>query len=214
MPRSTLTEWDKFCKTVNTNMGFAYYSQYSKAKITLGDFNRFSARYSIAMDFDKIKIKGSSRKTEYGYEALMRSLLVWSVVEMYCYIFKSAPKIKANSLIFSPNEQLAIRASLRNNNHLAKDLTKFYTFIASVENCDIYHKANTISFLNNNPYNPLMLLSAVRHVFGHGELCAHVKGVKPKSIYTIVNILKDEVLKKVDDEFTSLVKQHPSYAKV
>lgn len=211
MARAYPTEWNKFCKTINTQTGFLYYSSIIKANIFIGDLDRFAARYAIAEDFKGVNISNSSKKTRLGYEALMRALLVWSVVETYFKIFPVTSTSVYKCLSFTVSEKNNIETQL---NAIGNDMTKFYSFISSNSNCNSAHRKNINKFLANKDFNTAMLLSAIRHVFGHGELSANVSNVNPKSIDKIVNILKKEILTKIDDCFTLLVQGHPEYYKV
>lgn len=209
MTRTYPSEWRIFCKTIKTNNGFSYYASNIKANILLADINRFAARYSVAEDFNGIDILNSTRETRLGYEALMRALLTWSALETYFNIFPVGFTDVYTSFSFDAKEKDDIRIKL---NAIGNDTIKFYTFISS--NCNDRHKANTKAFIKNNDFNPTMLLSAIRHVFGHGELSANVNDVNPESINKIVNILKKEIMTKIDTSFSLLVQSHPDYSTV
>ncbi|WP_076707377.1 hypothetical protein [Yersinia enterocolitica] len=209
MTRTYPSEWSKFCKTIKTNNGFSYYASNIKAKILLGDINRFAARYSVAEDFNGVDIINSTRETRLGYEALMRALLTWSTLETYFHIFPVGLTDIYTCFSFGAKEKHDIRSKL---NAIGNDTIKFYTFISS--NCNTRHEANTNAFIKNNDFNPIMLLSAIRHVFGHGDLSANVNNVNPESINKIVNILKKEIMTKIDTSFSLLVQSHPDYSTV
>lgn len=209
MARTYPTEWRKFCKTINTHIGFNYYSHNIKANVNIGDLNRFSARYAIAQDFNGINIMNSTKDTRLGYEALMRALLTWSTVETYFNIFPITSNDVYTCISFTQTESNNIRSQL---NAIGNDTIQFYKFIST--NCNTRHKINTGDFLSNKNFNPIMLLSSIRHVFGHGELSANVNNVNPESINRIVNILKSEIMKKIDSSFSVLVQGHPNYGTV
>lgn len=209
MARTYPTEWKKFCRTIHTSIGFNHYTKKIKRNISLGDLNRFSARYSVAKDFIGIDIQNSTIKTKLGYEALMNTLLVWSVVEYYFIIFKTKTTSHYNCLTYNTSELNAIRSQI---NAIGFDVKIFYLFIKS--HCNPDHKKNIDCFLNSHNYNPTMLLSAIRHVFSHGKLTANVSKVKSASINSIVNILKLYILNNIDDKFSLIVKSHPDYLKV
>lgn len=209
MARTYPTEWDKFCKIINTSVGFTHYTHKLKSNVFIEDLNRFAARYAVAEDFQGIDIKNSTTDTKLGYEALMRSLLVWSTVESYFNIFITNTNSHYTCLSYTPVEKSNIKIQL---DAIGADMNQFYSFI--LLNCNSDHQDNINYFLIGQDYNPTMLLSAIRHVFGHGELSANVNNVSPRSINKIVNILKSEILKKIDDSFTLLVKNHPNYSNV
>lgn len=209
MARTYPSEWSKFCKTIKSNIGFSYYSSNMKANLSIGDINRFAARYSVAVDFNGVDIMNSTRETRLGYESLMRALLSWSTLETYFSIFLVSSSDVYTCFTFTQNEKSNIRSKLYS---IGSDTIVFYTFIAS--NCNPRHKKNTNDFMANNDFNPLMLLSAIRHVFGHGDLSANVNNVNPESINKIVNILKKEIMTKIDTSFSSLVQAHPDYTTV
>lgn len=209
MARTYPSEWSKFCKTIKTNNGFSYYASNIKAQTLIGDINRFAARYAVAEDFNGIDIMGSTIDTRLGYEALMRALLTWSVVETHFNIFSVGLTDVYTCFFFTPNEKHDIRSKL---NAIGNDTITFYKFISL--NSNSRHKANANDFIANNDFNPIMLLSAIRHVFGHGDLSANVNNVNPKSINKIVNILKKEIMTKIDISFSLLVQTHPDYSTV
>lgn len=209
MARTYPTEWKKFCKTIHTSIGFNHYTKKIKKNVSLDDLNRFSARYSVAKDFIGIDIQNSTIKTKLGYESLMNTLLVWSVVEYYFIIFKTNAKSHYKCLTYSASELNAIRMQI---NAIGVDVNTFYSFIKL--HCNSAHKDNIEYFLNGQNYNPTMLLSAIRHVFSHGKLTANVSKVKSASINSIVNILKLYMLDNIDDKFSLIVKSHPDYLNV
>jgi hypothetical protein len=209
MVRDYPKEWKKFCDIEKTYGGFTYYSL--RSKTTIGDLNRFAARYALAKDLDKIIIKNSSEDTMLGYETLMRSLLVWSTSELYFSLLPPQSETKYTFLTFTTSEKNKLRNSLTS---IGPDLNNFYYYIRDSKNIDKPHKDSVNDFLSGGDFNPMRLLSSVRHTFGHGELSANVNGVNPKSIEFIVNLLKDAILDKIDENFSSLVKKHPDYSKV
>ncbi|WP_025565700.1 hypothetical protein [Psychromonas sp. SP041] len=209
MARSYPFEWDKFCKIHKKYGGFTHYNL--NAGVTIGDLNRFAARYALAKDFNGIDISHSTLDTRSGYEALMRSLFVWSVAESYHKLLPSSVGGKYAFLQYDTLEKSNLRVQL---DATGTDMISFYTYISASNNLDSAHSSNVNDFLAGNDYNPTRLLSCIRHVFGHGELSANVNGVKPKSIETITTILKNLVLNKVDLHFIALVKTHPDYTKV
>lgn len=204
MTRDYPTAWTKFCDIEKTHGGFINYNL--KAGTTIGDLNRFAARYALAKDFKGIIINNSTEETMLGYEALMRSLFVWSTSETYHKILPVGTSGKYKYLTFTAADKSTLRTSL---NVIGSDLTDFYTFICS--RCEKFQQPSINDFLAGNDFNPMILLASIRHVFSHGDLSANVKDVNPKSIIKITENLKDTILDKIDDHFTSLVKSHPNY---
>ncbi|EGQ5297369.1 hypothetical protein [Enterobacter asburiae] len=209
MGREYPDSWDKFCKIERNYGGFTHYR--FRAGITIGDLNRFAARYALAADFEGVMIKNSTKQTNLGYEALMRSLLVWSAVESYYYVLPTGSGGKYNYLSYTFSEENALTTTLKKN---GSDLLRFYTYISSSPNVEVKHRTNVQDFLSGNNYNPIYLLSSIRHAFGHGELSAHVDGVNPQTINNISKILKTSILEKINDHFSSLVRSHPNYSNV
>lgn len=203
MARSYPTDWVRFCDIEKKYGGFTNYNL--KAGTTIGDLNRFAARYIMAKDFEKIIINNSTPDTMLGYEALMRSLFVWSASEAYHNVLPGTAG-KYKYLIFSASEQSTLGSTL---NAIGPEIKTFYTFISS--NCDPFLQPEINNFLAGNDPNPMYLLASIRHVFSHGELSANVKGVNPKSIKKITEVLKDIILDKIDIHFTALVQSHPNY---
>lgn len=203
MARSYPTDWIRFCDIEKKHGGFTNYNL--KAGTTIGDLNRFAARYSLAKDFEKIVINNSTPDTMLGYEALMRSLFVWSASEAYHKVL-SGTGGKYKYLFFTTLEKSGLNTSL---NAIGPDIKTFYTFI--LNNCETFQRPEINNFLAGNDFNPMYLLASIRHVFSHGELSANVEGVNPKSIKLITEVLKDIILDKIDTHFTALVQSHPNY---
>lgn len=61
MVREYPASWEKFCKIERNHSDFTHYR--FKAGTTIGDLNRFAARYALAADFDGVKIKNSTKQT-------------------------------------------------------------------------------------------------------------------------------------------------------
>ncbi|ATG01263.1 hypothetical protein [Lelliottia amnigena] len=203
MARSYPTDWAKFCDIEEKHKGFTYYKLNSKAKV--GDVSRFAARYALAKDFKNISVDNSTADTTLGYEALMKALLAWSVSEAY-YKLLSVNVGKYKYLTFTNSEITKIKSSL---NATGSDLNTFFNFVKV--RCEKKLRRSINKFLAGGDCEPLVLLATVRHVFSHGDLSANVEGVKPKSVNTIVEVLKNTILEKIDAEFTLLVKRHPNY---
>jgi hypothetical protein len=203
MARDYPIAWEKFCKIEKIHGGFTCYN--FKAGTTIGDLNRFAARYALAKDFNGIIINNSTQDTMLGYEALMRSLFVWSVSEAYHNILPTGTPGKYEYLTFDAADKLNLRTSL---NAVSSDLNVFFGFISLRVNSQLAPSVK--AFLAGNDFNPMKLLASIRHVFSHGDLSANVKGVNPNSINYITKILKNTILDKIDIHFTSLVQSHPN----
>lgn len=203
MARTYPTDWGRFCDIERKHGGFTHYKL--KAGTKIGDLNRFAARYSLAEDFKGIIINNSTPDTMLGYEALMRSLFVWSASEAYHKVLPGTAG-KYKYLIFSTSEKSKLRNELY---AIGPNLITFYTFVK--DNCINPQKSEIEDFLAGNDFNPMYLLASIRHVFSHGELSANVKGVSPNSINQITIILKRVILDNIDTRFTALVTSHPNY---
>ncbi|PXW53056.1 hypothetical protein DFO55_113123 [Grimontella sp. AG753] len=209
MGRKYPASWEKFCKIERDYGDFTHYR--FKTGITIGDLNRFAARYALAADFDGVMIKNSTKQTNLGYEALMRSLLVWSAVESYYYVLPIGSGKKYDFLSYTISEKNSLTTSLKNT---GPDLIRFYTYISTSPNVEVNHRTSVQGFLAGGNYNPIHLLSSIRHAFGHGDLSAHVDGVNPQTINNISKILMASILEKIDDHFSSLVRSHPNHSDV
>ncbi|MCG9646897.1 hypothetical protein L1D18_22785 [Vibrio parahaemolyticus] len=209
MARGYPTDWKKFCDIEKTYGGFSNYTL--KAGTAIGDINRFAARYALAEDFNGISISNSTENTMLGYEALMRSLFIWSTSETYHKLLPVGSGGKYTYLSYSSTEKTSLRSTLT---AIGNDMNVFYDFIANSPNLDQPHRDAVNAFLAGHDYNPTRLLSSIRHVFGHGELSANVRGGNPKSINRITTVLKDVILGKIDSHFSGLVQSHPQYSNV
>lgn len=209
MARGYPTDWKKFCDIEKMYGSFSHYTL--KAGTAIGNVNRFAARYALAEDFNGIRISNSTTNTMLGYEALMRALFIWSTSETYYNLLPQGSGDKYSYLKYSITDKLNLRIALT---AIGSDMVVFYSFIYNSPNIDKRHRDAVKDFLAGQDYNPTRLLSSIRHVFGHGELSANVKGVKPKSINNITTILKAVILGKIDSHFSALVQSHPKYSSV
>lgn len=209
MGREYPASWSQFCKIESNYGNFTHYS--FRAGTTIGDLNRFAARYSLAADFEGVIIRNSTKKTNIGYEALMRALLVWSTVESYYNVLPSGSGGKYKYLSYTAQEENNLTSLLKKN---GPDVIGFYTYISTSPNVEVNNRTSVQNFLSGKNYNPIHLLSSIRHAFGHGDLSAHVDGVNPQTINNISKILKTSILEKIDDHFSSLVRSHPNYSNI
>lgn len=143
MARDYPAEWGIFCNIEKIHGGFTNYNL--KTGTTVGDLNRFAARYALAMDFNGIIINNSTQETMLGYEALMRSLLVWCTSETYHKILPVGTPVKYKYLIFTAADKLTLRTNL---NAIGSDLTDFYTFTCS--RSEKFQKTHINNFLAGN----------------------------------------------------------------
>ncbi|MGN2670334.1 hypothetical protein ACTFQD_02720 [Aliivibrio fischeri] len=82
MSRTYPPEWDRFCELNTQYPNFTLFNM--DPNTVIADVNRFSARYRMIKDLDKVKVSGATDITEDGYTALLRILFVWGAADRDC----------------------------------------------------------------------------------------------------------------------------------
>jgi hypothetical protein len=212
MSRTEPTEWEKFCK-LNELFPFADFSL--PPTTSIGQANRYRARYSLVSDVSKVEINHCKGDTSDGYTQLMRVVMAWGAVES----FFNLKNVKINSHInrtnyLKPLYDTTLESDLRNelNN---SEYIKFFGVVHSES--DNTNHINEIGKYLANPtgnYELSYLISGIRHIFAHGILTPHSGKIKPKTTIEICEKLIDFFLPLINKEFSRVVQNHPQYATV
>ncbi|QUM88849.1 hypothetical protein HWV03_08575 [Moritella sp. 36] len=206
MARTYPRAFKAFCDIERNNGDFSEYAFHSG--VIIGDINRFSARYALAMDFNGINVNGSTAETERGYEALMRCLLAWGVVESYINLY---PNVRGGNHAFFTFSSSECNALCNELVLLGSDVSRLYDFIITNKHTDQTHKQQLHAFLNGTSLSPTYLLSGIRHVFGHGVLTGNVSNINTSVLNDLSKKLRDVLFDKLELHFDSVVQLHPDF---
>tara|TARA_R110002096_G_scaffold435885_1_gene664029 strand:+ start:1970 stop:2614 length:645 start_codon:yes stop_codon:yes gene_type:complete len=167
----------------------------------LADVNRWAARYRAAASYERISMaQYQSQETVAGYGALIRSILVWSAFERFLPLLGLEQKTSGDLLDKYNSVEVAKNVRKADSNNT------FYEFIKSrVDNNAL--KRELESYFDDNPCNVSYLLSAIRHIFGHGYLTPGSNETDAQITAVICNLLCDFHLDVMNSEFTELVNE-------
>lgn len=162
---------------------------------TIGDVNRFAARYRVAKCYRGIILESFTQGTAEGYSALFRVLLTWSAFEFFLKAIGVSQRDFDASLAAHDTEGWMnhIRATDAGNN--------FYKFI--YERVNSTHKGELENYFNADPANVTYLASAIRHLTAHGTLTPNADETDPNIVIEICNILSDALMFIMDNEFST-----------
>ena len=160
---------------------------------SVGDVNRFAARYRLAKSFRGLHLDGYSETTADGYAALARVTFTWSAFERLLELLGLRQK-KCGALI-QKYDAGALIAELR-----ALDIgDKFYRFVR--EKVEPPHRPELDNYLNLDPCNVTYLASTIRHVFAHGILTPGANKSEAANAAKICNRLSQGLFRVMDREF-------------
>ncbi|MEZ8101328.1 hypothetical protein [Vibrio bivalvicida] len=209
MARTEPKDWAKFCKLVKS---YSFDDFDFHDSTTVGQVNRFRARYSLVSDLSSITVDNCNSDTSEGYAELMKIVMAWGTVESF---FKlkginiNSDSARTNHL--KPLYDSALEAGLRTELNNAQYM-KFFAVVR--DECTNNNHKNAINSYLTNPnghYELSYIMSGIRHVFAHGILTPHSGGVKPVRVQEICNKLTTFFLPIVDKEFAKIVQDHPDY---
>ncbi len=169
--------------------------------LSLADVNRWAARYRAAASYEKISMaKYQSQETVAGYGALVRSILVWSAFERFLPLIGLTQKTSRELL--QKYHSVDVAKSVRE----ADVNDTFYRFIKSRVDNNVL-KRELENYFDENPCNVSYLLSAIRHIFGHGYLTPGSNETDANTTVIICNLLCDFHLDVMNSEFTGRVNE-------
>jgi len=164
---------------------------------TVGDVNRFGARFRLAKAFKGLELDGYTEPTASGYSALCRVFLTWSAFEQ----FMTAIGVKQSGLaaLLAKHDTVRLQGDIR-----AIDTNdRFYRFICAKVNQR--HQRELVNYLNADPCNITYLASAIRHIFAHGSLTPNANQVDPCVAIAVCDKLSEVMLHIMDTEFSERI---------
>ncbi|MBD2773872.1 hypothetical protein [Iningainema tapete] len=170
--------------------------------ISTGDINRFASRVRLAKNFRGINLQGYSQETTSGYDAFFLVFLTHSALELFMEI-NSLKLDTLGSLMTPYNPEKVIQEFIE------KDKKKLlYNFLYERVNDKLKPKLSKC--INCNSTNIAHISASIRHIFAHGELCAHSNRINPKNIYSICTSISDFLLNFMDAEFSKKIEEYYS----
>lgn len=151
-----------------------------------GDFFRFVHRFRLAQSFQGVMLEGYQDNTAEAYGAMNKLFLMWSTFEMYCHLcgqqfhkmFGGYPKRKTH--------ELAGRYRELDNDGLLLDFL--------IEQTVIHGKDEFLrKFRDGNNLYVITIAATMRHIFAHGHLTVHVRG------------METEAMQRICDQFTAFI---------
>ena len=170
-------------------------------KAGIGEINRWAARYRAAASFEGASLVGyQSKDTVDGYSALIRAVLVWSAFEKYLAICGLDQKTSTTLIsTYTPGSVAAEVAKIDRGGLL------FGYIRSQVTNPTLAKELD--AFSGSTPFNTTYLLSAIRHIFGHGHLTPSANDASALATRDICNLLCDFHLHVMDADFGNKVDQ-------
>lgn len=166
----------------------------------LPEINRWAARYRAAASFESANLaQYQSQETVAGYSALIRATLVWSAFERYLPII-GLDQERCGALLESFNATATAErvAGLDADGRLFTYIRSRVTNRRLADQLDAYAKGD--------PFNVSYLLSAIRHIFGHGHLTPSSNEAESTITIEICNVLSEFHLRVMDEDFSRHVK--------
>lgn len=184
--------WDDYSRVViNTGSDFFGFTD------SVGNVNRFAARYRAARSFVGVTLDEYSEFTERGYSALVRIMLVYSAFEAFMDI--SARDQKKVGVELSACGANALIEKVRE----ADRDRSFYKFL--YERVNPVHKRELDGYFNEDPFNVAYMASAVRHIFAHGWLTPNVNGADAGTVAYICDEISEFLLAFMNKTFSGHV---------
>lgn len=161
----------------------------------IGQINRWAARFRAANSFTGITLVDyKTDETIHGYSALVHSTLVWSAFERYLRLIGQKQGTCSELLeTYDPD-------SIANTIRTIDIDTQLYSYIRSkVDGKNIQLELD--NYLKGEQCNVSYLLSAIRHIFGHGHLTPSPGEANAVVTTKICKTLNAFHLKVMDDDF-------------
>ncbi|MFA7260127.1 MAG: hypothetical protein WC013_11545 [Aeromonas bestiarum] len=206
MSRTFPPEWDRFCELNTQHPDFTLFNM--APNTVIADVNRFSARYRMIKDLDKVKVSGATDITEDGYTALLRILFVWGAAETVFKLLGVDINTQRNHFV-TAYDTAKLSTLDQELKKLRPEVDNF--FIVIRDKSRPAHVTEINKFLSSQKYDPSFLLSGIRHIFSHGTLSPNTGTKNPRITIKISNLLTDFFTDLIEEQFKNIVRNHPNY---
>jgi hypothetical protein len=167
--------------------------------VELAEINRWAARYRAAASYeDAVLVQYQSKETVLAYSALIRATLVWSAFERFLPMVGLSQNTSGDLLNRYGAVQVADEVR-----ELDEDARLFNYIQSKVTNPTLARELE--SYFKDSPFNASYLLSAIRHIFGHGHLTPGSNETNASVTANICNRLCDFHLDVMNFEFNEHV---------
>ncbi len=182
------TQWSVFDK--HANLGPAILNLAG----SMGDVNRFGARFRLAKAFRGLNLDNYSSSTAQGYSSLCRVMFAWSAFEQFMEVTDT--KQSNLGLLLAKYNTPKLQQQIR----LLDVDDRLYKFI--YDRVNQTHKTELDNYFKADPCNVTYLASAIRHIFAHGTLTPNANQVEPGVVVEVCDLLSRALIKVMDDEFS------------
>ncbi len=166
---------------------------------SVGEVNRFAARYRAAKSFRRAEFEGISAVTADGYSALCQILLTYSAFE---HLLKCLGIAHNNTaVLLADDERDRVLRHLRRLNGQRELFSAIRPYL------NPQHQRQIDDHVAGRLCNPFYLASGLRHAFAHGRLTASPVNAPPTSVATVSRYLSNVLMKVMDREFTSRINE-------
>jgi hypothetical protein len=167
--------------------------------VELTEINRWAARYRAAASYEgAVLAQYQSQDTKLAYSALIRATLVWSAFERFLPIVGLSQNTSGDLL----NRYGAVQIG-NEVRKLDEDARLFKYIQSKVTNPTLARELE--SYFKDSTFNASYLLSAIRHIFGHGHLTPGSNETNASVTANICNRLCDFHLHVMNSEFNEHV---------
>jgi len=167
--------------------------------VELPEINRWAARYRAASSYEgAVLVQYQSKDTVLAYGALIRATLVWSAFERFLPMVGLSQNTSGDLL----NKYDAVRIAREVRQH-DEDARLFKYIQSKVTSPTLTRELE--SYFKDSPFNASYLLSAIRHIFGHGHLTPGSNETNASATANICNRLCDFHLHVMNFEFNEHV---------
>jgi hypothetical protein len=158
--------------------------------------HRFAHRYRLAKEFQSANFATYAQSTAGAYSALCKYLFTFGAFEgLQRVLGIEDTNLREFNLSDYPtgNWDIALRAPTTH--------AKLFACVSWPSRKAV--KAHCMAFIAGKPYHFLLLASAVRNSFAHGDLAANSNKTDPEDTRRICDVLSDAIFTIMDKEFGS-----------
>lgn len=182
-------DWHKFCNWQKNNP-----EENLAPNISLGELNRFAARFRMAKSYQGLMLEGYPEASTAAYSSVLGVFLAYSALEqLYKAVGEPGSRIADEWGIYEDNISKKLKRSTRILNFLEEKVTSDQL------------KKRISKFTQGEDENILVIAQAVRHLVAHGMMSVHPKQVKPQTIENFCQKLTEILHLKTEDYFQEYI---------
>jgi len=166
------------------------------------DFYRFANRFRLAISFQGMNLEGFTEETTTGYSSLTRVFFTWSAFEGYTELADDQAPPYRTLFVHHPRHHIRNLAKLCREQDPQNLLGAFLEEHAKRAPQVIFLK----KFREGNDFAVLTHAACIRHIFAHGRLTAHPKGLPAENMTAICDALSGFLADFIRSDFNRRVK--------